>query len=219
MNSKKNCFPAAVCFLAGAAAFSWLYRRGRPADAALMLFAGFGCAAALLYLPVQREKEAGQKRREELTRDYSPLLTMLSLYMTAGLSLRSSWEKMIRSYEEERRKGAAPRPAYEEMLTTWKDIRGGEYEDRAYGAFGRRCGTPEYLRLGGLLETYVQHGNKELLKQLEQEAAASLTVSLQTVREKGERTGTKLLLPILILFGLSLIIVMVPALMSMQTQL
>lgn len=219
MNSKKNCFPAAVCFLAGAAAFSWLYRRGRPADAALMLLAGFGCAAALLYLPVQREKEAGQKRREELTRDYSPLLTMLSLYMTAGLSLRSSWEKMIRSYEEERRKGAAPRPAYEEMLTTWKDIRGGEYEDRAYGAFGRRCGTPEYLRLGGLLETYVLHGNKELLKQLEQEAAASLTVSMQTVREKGERTGTKLLLPILILFGLSLIIVMVPALMSMQTQL
>ncbi len=65
----------------------------------------------------------------------------------------------------------------------------------------------------------MQYGNRELLKQLEQEAAASLTVSLQTVREKGERTGARLLLPILLLFGLSLIIVLVPALMSMQTYL
>lgn len=219
MDSKKSRLYAAAGFLGGTLAFAMLFRRGRTADATAMLLAGFICAAVLLYLPLQRQKESAQRRREELVRDYSPLLTMLSLYMTAGLSLRSSWEKMVRNYEEECRKGAAPRPAFEEMRTAWQEIRGGEYEDRAYGSFGRRCGTTEYLRLGGLLETYVQHGNKELLKQLEQEAAASLTVSLQTVREKGERTGTKLLLPILLLFGLSLIIVMVPALMSMQSQL
>ena len=219
MDGKKSRIPASACFLGGCVAFVLQFRHGKTADAAAMLFAGFVCAAAFLYLPIQRQKEAERKRRAELIRDYSELLTMLSLYMTAGLSLRSSWEKMVRNYEEERFKGVRTRPAYEEMLTTWKEIRGGEYEDRAYGAFGRRCGTTEYLRLGGLLETYVQYGNRELLKQLEQEAAASLTVSLQTVREKGERTGARLLLPILLLFGLSLIIVLVPALMRMQTYL
>ncbi len=219
MDLKKSAIPASACFLGGCLAFALQFCQGKTADATAMLFAGLVCAAAFLYLPVQRRKEAEQKRRGELVRDYSELLTMLSLYMTAGLSLRSSWEKMVRNYEEERLKGVRVRHAYEEMLTTWKEIRGGEYEDRAYGAFGRRCGTTEYLRLGGLLETYVQYGNRELLKQLEQEAAASLTVSLQTVREKGERTGARLLLPILLLFGLSLIIVLVPALMSMQTYL
>ncbi len=219
MGSKKGHVPAAACFLCGSAAFALLFKGGRTSDATVMLLAGFIGAAFLLYLPLQRKKEQEQRRREELIRDYSPLLTMLNLYMTAGLSLRSSWERMVRQYEEECRKGAPPRAAYEEMKTTWKEIKGGEYEDRAYGAFGRRCGTTEYLRLGGLLETYVQHGNRELLKQMEQEAAASLTVTLQVVREKGERTSARLLLPILLLFGLSLIIVLVPALMSMQTQL
>ena len=165
MGSKKGHVPAAACFLCGSAAFALLFKGGRTSDATVMLLAGFIGAAFLLYLPLQRKKEQEQRRREELIRDYSPLLTMLNLYMTAGLSLRSSWERMVRQYEEECRKGAPPRAAYEEMKTTWKEIKGGEYEDRAYGAFGRRCGTTEYLRLGGLLETYVQHGNRELLKQ------------------------------------------------------
>ena len=107
---------------------------------------------------------------------------------------------------------------YEEMLATWRDLKGGMYEDRAYGSFGRRCGRPEYLRLGGLLETYVQQGNKELLLLLEQEASSSLTQALQEVKKKGEQTGTKLLLPLLLLFALTLLIVMVPAMLSMQAK-
>ena len=52
--------------------------------------------------------------------------------------------------------------------------------------------------------------------QLEQEAAASLAMALQNIKKKGEQTGTRLLLPLLLLFGISLLMVMIPALMSMQ---
>ena len=146
-----------------------LLRQERREEALLMFLLAAAAAGAVLYLPVQRQKEAEEKRREALNRDYSQMVTLLSLYMTAGLTLRSSWEQLVRSDEEDRRRGAKEQPVYEEMLITWRELRGGVYEDRAYGAFGRRCGTPAYLRLGGLLETYVQQGNKELLLLLEQD--------------------------------------------------
>ncbi|MBP3729735.1 MAG: hypothetical protein J6H18_05685 [Lachnospiraceae bacterium] len=201
---------------AGMLAFALLFRMGKTKEGLVLLLLGAVGAAAAAYLPIQRKKEEEEKRRQELTREYSQLLTMLSLYMAAGLSLRSSWERLVQSYEKERKSGGREKAVYEEMLITWKDMKGGEFEDRAYGAFGRRCGTSEYLRLGGMLETFVHHGNKELLSQLEQEAAASLAMALQNVKKTGEKTGTKLLLPIFLLFGLSLLLVMVPALMSMK---
>lgn len=216
MKRRKSLIWASGGFSAGLLAFSYLYRNGRTEEGLLMLTAGICLAAALLYLPVQRAKEAEKKRRAALDRDYSQMVMLLSLYMTAGLTLRSSWEQLVSNYEEDRKNGADEQTVYEEMLTTWRDLKGGLYEDRAYGAFGRRCGGPEYLRLGGLLETYVQQGNKELLLLLEQEASASLAQALQEIRKRGEQTGTKLLLPLLLLFTLTLLIVMIPAMLSMQ---
>ncbi|MBO4872901.1 MAG: hypothetical protein J5496_05760 [Lachnospiraceae bacterium] len=217
--SRNRSYLCAACGLtAGLLAFAYLFRAERKQEALLLLLASAALAAALLYLPIQRKKEADRKRREALSRDYSQLVTQLSLYMTAGLTLRSSWEQIVRSYEEEKQAGGKTRPAYEEMLATWRDLKGGMYEDRAYGSFGRRCALPEYLRLGGLLETYVQQGNKELLLLLEQEAAASLTQALQEVRKRGEQTGTRLLIPLLVLFALTLLLVMVPAMISVQAR-
>lgn len=219
MRSRQEWLRSAFLISGGMLLFAWLFMQGKKKEALLALLLSLVCCACLLYWPLQRKKEEAEKRREALSREYSSLITMLSLYMTAGLSLRSSWERIVRSYEAERKAGAGEKAAYEEMLKTWKEIRGGEYEERAYGNFGRRCGTAEYLRLSGLLETYLQQGNKELLIQLEQEASASLVVALQNIKQKGEQTGTRLLLPLLLLFGLSLLMVMVPALMSMQNSL
>ena len=219
MSRKQACLYAACCFSGGLLGFAALYRADRFQEALVLLLSGAVLSAAMLYYPIQKQNEKEKKRKEALSRDYSQMITLLSLYMTAGLTLRSSWEQIVRTYEAERREGGKEKPVYEEMLTTWRDLKGGMYEDRAYGNFGRRCALPEYLRLGGLLETYVQQGNKELLLLLEQEASASLSQALQEVRKKGEQTGTKLLLPLLLLFALTLLLVMVPALISMQVAL
>ena len=218
MSRNKANFYASLALCGGCLVFALLFGQGRKEEALLLLLGGSAVAGALLYYPVQREKEAEKKRRAALSRDYSQMVTLLSLYMTAGLTLRSSWEQLVRRYEADRKNGGPEKPVYEEMLVTWRDLKGGVYEDRAYGAFGRRCGLPEYLRLGGLLETYVQQGNKELLLLLEQEASSSLSQALQEVKKKGEQTGTKLLLPLLLLFALTLLIVMIPAMLSMQGQ-
>ena len=93
---------------------------------------------------------------------------------------------------------------------------GGVFEDRGYADCGRRCAAPEDRRLGSLLETYVQQGNRELFQALEQEAMNALSGDLLRVRKRGEQAGTLLLIPILMLFALTLVIVVAPALMQMQ---
>ncbi len=216
MKVNKSVCRAAALFGGGLLALGILIRQGRTQEGLLMMLLAAAAAGAVLYWPVQKQKEEKQKRREALTRDYPQMVTLLSLYMTAGLTLRSSWEQLVRQYEEQLAGGGRSQPVYEEMMVTWRELKGGVYEDRAYGLFGRRCGTTEYLRLGGLLETYVQQGNRDLLLLLEQEASTSLTLALQAVKKKGEQTGTRLLIPMMLLFALSLLMVVVPAMLSLQ---
>lgn len=207
--------PAAACLLAGALGMAGLMLAGRRQEALIFFLLGGAAGAALLYLPIQRAAEARKRRESELTAEYAAMVTRLCLYMTAGLTLRRSWEHMLQDYREERERGGPRQEVYEEMLITGRELLGGIYEDQAYGRFGRRCGTAEYLRLGGLLETYVQQGNKELLKLLEQEAGNSLSVELAGVKKKGEKTAALLLLPIILLFILTLLLVLVPAFMQL----
>ena len=216
MVQSKSLKAGAGCLTVGMLLFAYFKRQGKTPEALMMLLLGAVAAFALFWLPLERKKQEKEKRLLALKADYSQLITSLNLYMTAGLSLRSSWEQIVRDYEEGLKRGEKKKEVYEEMLITWREIKGGIFEDRAYGAFGRRCLLPEYLRLGGMLETYVLQGNKELLKQLEQEAISSMSQALQEAKRKGEKTGTKLLVPLLLLFALSLAMVMVPALISMQ---
>ncbi len=212
-NAKKA---AVLCWILGLAGFGISLAGGEKQSGLVLLLLGGAAGAALLYLPVQQEKQLKEKRLRALQADYAGMVTRLGLYMTAGLSLRSSWERTVRDYREDREAGGREKLVYEEMEITRRQIMGGVFEDRAYADFGRRCAAPEYLRLGSLLETYVQQGNRELFQALEQEAMNALSGDLLRVRKRGEQAGTLLLIPILMLFALTLVIVVAPALMQMQ---
>ena len=207
---------AVLCWGLGLAGMGAAFAGGDKQSGLILLLLGAAAGAALLYLPVQLAKQEKEKRLRALQADYAGMVTRLGLYMTAGLSLRSSWERTVRDYREDREAGGPERLVYEEMEITRRQIMGGVFEDRAYADFGRRCAAPEYLRLGSLLETYVQQGNRELFQALEQEAMNALSGDLLRVRKRGEQAGTLLLIPILMLFALTLVIVVAPALMQMQ---
>ena len=207
---------AVLCWILGFAGLAVSFAGGEKQSGLVLLLLGGAAGAALLYLPVQQEKQLKEKRLRALQADYAGMVTRLGLYMTAGLSLRSSWERTVRDYREDREAGGREKLVYEEMEITRRQIMGGVFEDRAYADFGRRCAAPEYLHLGSLLETYVQQGNRELFQALEQEAMNALSGDLLRVRKRGEQAGTLLLIPILMLFALTLVIVVAPALMQMQ---
>ncbi len=108
------------------------------------------------------------------------------------------------------------RPAYEEMVVTCREIESGVGERTAYEHFGERCGGRRYRKLSSLLIQNAKKGTKGLAALLEQEAEEAFEERKNSAKKLGEEAGTKLLFPMLLMLGIVIAIIMVPALLSFQ---
>lgn len=113
-----------------------------------------------------------------------------------------------------RRKRENIRYVYEEVTITCYEMQSGIPESQAYERFGKRCQLPEYIRLGSVLSQNLKKGSRGLTSLLGQEAETSLIDRKNHARKIGEQAGTKLLLPMILMLGIVLVILMVPAFLS-----
>ena len=97
---------------------------------------------------------------------------------------------------------------------TYELMKNGISESQAYERFGKRCQLPEYIRLGSVLSQNLKKGSKGLTELLESEAASSMNERKNHAKKIGEQAGTKLLLPMVMMLGIVLVILMVPAFLS-----
>ena len=106
-------------------------------------------------------------------------------------------------------------PAYEEMLYTRRELRSGISEGLAYEHLGKRTGLQEYIRLAALLAQNLKRGSSTLLERLREEAEKSAQERLQESRKMGEESGTKLLMPMVLMLAVVMAIIMIPAFSNM----
>ena len=182
------------------------------------LVAVFGLLASFLYggMLEERKEEARRRREEEIQRDYPEIVSALVLLLGAGLGMRKALERLALDYQSRKRKhnGKGKRAAYEELLYTWKEMEGGIPENTAYEHLGIRCqGTP-YRALSVLLTQNLKKGSKGLVELLEQEASEAFEERRRKAREEGEKAGTRLLLPMMLMLGVVFVLILVPAFMS-----
>ena len=156
--------------------------------------------------------DAARERLTQLELDYSQLLWKLTMLLSAGLTIRGAFTRITEQYEAEH---TARRYVYEEMILTLREMRSGVPEAGAYENFGRRCCLPAYIKLGSLLSQNLKKGSKGLTALLEHEAVLSMEQHKMAVRRLGEKASVKMLLPMVLMFGVVLIILMVPAFLSM----
>lgn len=154
-----------------------------------------------------------QDRNLQLGSDYPELLWKMTLLLGAGLTIRGTFIKIAAEYQKDPDK--KPRYVYEEMVSACIEMKSGVAEGAAYENFGRRCGLPGYIKLGSLLAQNLKKGSKGLASILEKEAEASMEERKNMVRKLGEQAGTKLLFPMILMFGVVLVILIVPAFLSM----
>ena len=191
----------------------WKY----PAEsrAAGLFVLGIVAAGAVFFLDRQKHKQVLADRKKQLAADYPQLISQLTLFLGAGMSVRRAWFKMAEEYEKRRdRKG--PRIAYEEMSYTMHEIQGGVSEGECYERFGSRCGLPAYRRFGALLSQNLRKGGRGLNELLRKEAADAFEDRKKQARKLGEEAGTKLLGPMFLMLAVVLIIIVVPAFFSIQ---
>ena len=102
----------------------------------------------------------------------------------------------------------------EEILLVCNELDSGISEAEAYMHFGRRCHSRQYMKLASLLVQNLRRGNDTLLQVLQEEAQNSFEERKNLARELGEEAGTRLLFPMMIMLGITLLIIMVPAYFS-----
>ena len=172
-------------------------------------------AFCLALLPEEKMKARMKKREEELRRSYPNLLSKLGTLISAGMSIYGAWMRVVRDYEESVKNGLRkPEYAYEEMKITSYEIKSGTSEDQAYAAYGKRCGLHSYIKFGNMLGQNVRQGISGLNESLRDEMTKALEERRNEALRLGEVAGTRLLFPMMLMLGVVIITLVIPAFLS-----
>lgn len=179
------------------------------------VYAVLGC---LLLLPLvwrEQQRKKLREREEQLLLDHSGVIHKFMLLLGAGLTVRSVVERLVSEYEEQQKKGGKKRYVYEEMCILLQEIRDGMSERKAVERFGRRCRLLPYLRFCSVLTQNMKKGAEGILAILETESMEALELRKQRALQLGEKAGTKLLFPMVLMLGIVMGMIMVPAFLTM----
>lgn len=191
------------------------WRRSGDNRGYVILLLGIVVSVSLYALKKQEEKKTKTMEQEQLIRDYPEIVSKMVLLLGAGMTVRNAWKKVVTDYNRQK-EIFGTRKAYEEMSSTLYEIQGGVTEAEGYERFGRRCALPQYLKLGALLSQNLKKGTSGLTGLLKTEAAQAFEERKNTARKVGEEASTKLLLPMFLMLAIVLVIVIVPAFLSVQ---
>lgn len=190
------------------------YRRMNNRGLVLMLMALL--IAALLYaLEKQNQKKEQEAKQRQMLLDYPEIVSKVALFLGAGMTLKRAFRQVAEDYERQK-ESRGVRYAYEEMKRTCREMDSKVSEAESYENFGRRCNMQVYIRFGALLSQNLRKGTKGLTSLMKWESIQAFEERKARAKRQGEEAGTKLLLPMFLMLSIVLIIVVVPAFLSMQ---
>lgn len=169
-------------------------------DITLTVIAVLTAIVLIIYLDYD-VKNSVEKKREEILSDYPDVLSKLTLLINAGMVVREAWNQVAYT---------ADRALYKEMQTTSQEMNNGVSELDAYYNFSQRCGVKEIKKFASMLSQNVQKGGSELTESLKQMNKESWEEKKHRAKRKGETAGSKLMIPMMIMFVGILIMVVVP---------
>ena len=186
-------------------------------DDQTIMFLGMIAAGCVPLVEKSRKQEEEKRRKEKLQSEYPELVSKLTILLGAGMTLFSAWNKITTNYSNKRKNNTIPiHPLYEEMLITCHEIESGVGEARAYERFGERCGLHRYRKFCSLLVQNLRKGTRGLVQLLEEEVSDAFEERKNLAKKSGEEAGTKMLFPMMMMFGIIIVIIMVPAFLSLQ---
>lgn len=148
-----------------------------------------------------------EEKREELLADMPQMLSKLTLLVNSGMVVREAWKKVADGGERE---------LYKEMQLTVQEMGNGIAELEAYRNFADRCAIKQIRRFASTMIQNMQKGNSEISYFLKELSDEMWEEKKHLVKRKGEAANSKLLIPTAMIFIGILIMIMVPAFLSMN---
>lgn len=183
----------------------------RDSSSVMILFLTCLTAAVIYQMKDYELHKQVLLKQEEMLACYPEIVNRLVLYIGAGMTVRNAWRKIALEQKKEKKQGKRKGYVYQEMKFACYEMDSGTSEGEAYEHFARRCGLQQYVKLATLLVQNMQKGNSTMLVQLKEEAETAFTERMNQARKKGEEAGTKLLMPMMLLLGMVMLFIMIPA--------
>lgn len=166
--------------------------------------------ALLMIVEDTRLKNRVKLRRLEIQLEFPNFINKLTLLLNAGMTMSKAWEKISSD-----RTGSRS-TFYKEVDKTVSDLKAGKNEAEAYSQFAKRVKVPEISRLMSTILQNTKRGGTDLVLSMRLQSNECWEMRKNAVRRLGEEASTKLLFPMMIMFFAILIIVVTPAILSMQ---
>lgn len=191
------------------------YAKAGESRIAAVVFVIFSVGLIWYYKKFIQKRNLAATREKQMKLDYSEIVSKLSLLMGAGMSGAGAFARIAADYTEARDNNKIRKSyAYDEIVAASNRIATGVSECDAYAAFGRACRIHSYVKLGSLMSQNVRKGGEGFTEMLRREASEAFMERKSLARKSGEEAGTKLLLPMIMMLGIVLIIIVIPAFMS-----
>ena len=177
-----------------------------------MLFSGVAVVAAL-GLPFLTDKSLDdqmERRRLEIQMEFPEFVNKLTLLVNAGMTISKAWENIINDNKKDN-------ILYQEMTLALGEIKAGKPEAVAYEEFARRCQVKEVTKFVSVILMNLKRGGSEVVPVLKQQGTECWEMRKAAARQMGEQAGTKILLPMMIMFIGIIIIVATPAVLSFSS--
>ncbi|MBD5544125.1 MAG: hypothetical protein HDR01_07795 [Lachnospiraceae bacterium] len=181
-----------------------------------LFFLVLGTGIVLYFSKDKELSKKVEKRRKTLQLEYPEFISKFTLLTGAGMPVKSALSKLAMDYKESRKAGATENITCEELLIAIYEMESGILEETAYDHFGKRCEIPPYIKFSGLLIQNMKKGSKDMFSLLEKEVRESFEERKSNGRRLGEEAGTKLLLPMMLMLGIVVVLIIVPAFLSYQ---
>ncbi len=173
----------------------------------------FLCAIAIAMLvSYAKDKDlekAVDERNHRLVLKYPEFVTKFQLLLGAGMTIRAIFIRL----EQDHSLGEF---LHQELHLFIRDTKNGMALANALDRFGKRCANPLYIKFSAILIQNLKKGTKDLQKVLENESREAFLLRKNHAKQLGEEVGTKLLGPMMLMLGIVMVLLMVPAFMSFQ---
>lgn len=186
-----------------------------PNNTSLIL--GLFLTVIIPVISYQKDQEIHKQteiRKKQLQESFPDFISKLILLMEAGMSIKGAFFRIGEDYRK--KNGGKKNYLYEELLYVCRQMKNGLTEKEGYELLGRRCDISCYKKLSGLLIQHLQKGGSSILESLREESIRASEEEKRNIQKKGEEMGTKLLFPMILMLGIVMVFIMVPALFSFQ---
>lgn len=173
---------------------------------------GIAAAIGIIAGKKAEEKKREDARKKDMERDYTDIISSLSLYISSGITVKNAFERISETYIKEKKGKARERPGYELIVRAVNEIDSGAGEREALRKLGTESKDRHFKKLVMMIISDMDRGTGTLSEKLLNERKEIYESERNGIRARGEKLSTELLAPMICLLMVILVVLIYPAL-------